>query len=118
MSFDLEKWKVHRDNLVMRFRELKYVEDPVKLKESVTEACIYLEDTSIDLLGYKIWGSPWTPWFHDWGFNSRRGPECKSHWDKIPDDTDIILTHGPPLAFGDRCDHGGYAGCLDLLEAI
>ena len=65
---------------------------------------IYLEDSSCEVLGYKIWGSPWTPWFCDWGFNARRGEESKSHWDKIPNDTDIILTHGPPLGFGDKTD--------------
>ena len=45
----------------------------------------------------KIYGSPWQPNFYDWAFNlPRMGEEMKSKWDMIPDDTDVLITHGPP----------------------
>ena len=30
--------------------------------------CVYLEDSWINLYGYKIYGSPWTPEFGSMGF--------------------------------------------------
>lgn len=74
---------------------------------------IYLNDESVVIDGIKIWGSPITPWFHDWAWNRQRGEKIKAHWDKIPNDTDIILTHGPVLGI---LDSGN--GCADLLEAF
>lgn len=39
-------------------------------------------------------------------------------WEKIPADTDILITHGPPLGYGDLCEGGHRAGCYDLLNII
>jgi Icc-related predicted phosphoesterase len=50
----------------------------------------------------KIYGSPWQPEFHNWAFNlPKNGVELDQKWNNIPDDTDILITHGP--AFG-YCD--------------
>lgn len=58
----------------------------------------YLQDSSVELMGLKIYGSPWQPAFYDWAFNlPRNGEELKEKWDAIPDDTDILITHGPPF---------------------
>lgn len=77
----------------------------------------YLEDEGIELLGYKIWGSPWQPWFHNWAFNLQRGHEIQEKWNLIPDDTEILITHGPPK---NVLDVEGFSkthvGCADLLE--
>ena len=44
----------------------------------------------------KIYGSPWQPEFYNWAFNlPRMGEELKAKWAAIPEDTDILLTHGP-----------------------
>lgn len=40
------------------------------------------------------------PVFCDWGFNLERGEPIKEKWDLIPDDTDILITHGPPIGEG------------------
>lgn len=64
----------------------------------------YLEDFSKyvyiqDHIPVKIYGSPWQPEFYNWAFNlPRNGEELKKKWELIPDDTDILITHGP--AFG------------------
>jgi len=45
----------------------------------------------------KFYGSPWQPYFHDWAFNlPRLGEEMEKKWLMIPDDTDVLITHGPP----------------------
>ena len=46
--------------------------------------------------------SPWQPRFNDWAFNLDRGrKELAARWDAIPDDADIVVTHGPAYGFGD-----------------
>jgi len=41
---------------------------------------------------------------------------CK--WNKIPDDTDILVTHTPPVGHGDLCCTGIRAGCVELLTTV
>jgi Icc-related predicted phosphoesterase len=79
---------------------------------------IYLDDSGIELDGVSIWGSPITPWFYDWAFNCARGSEIRRHWMKIPEGTDILMTHGPPLGHLDYTDRGTNVGCADLRDII
>jgi len=37
------------------------------------------------------------PVFCDWAFNLERGEPLQKKWDLIPEDTDILITHGPPI---------------------
>jgi Icc-related predicted phosphoesterase len=94
----------------------------------------YLNDSGCEIFGIKFWGSPVTPWFHDWAFNRNRYIEgitadnltrsIKPHWDMIPDDTDILITHGPPYGildkvlnlYGSETDY--HKGCEYLMERI
>ena len=76
-----------------------------------------LIDQSIVVDGVRIYGSPIQPWFHDWAFNRARGEEIANVWAKIPDDTQVLVTHGPALGIGDLC-RGGNVGCADLLKRI
>jgi hypothetical protein len=39
-------------------------------------------------------------------------------WNQIPDDTDILVTHGPPVGYGDLCYSGVRAGCVELLTTV
>lgn len=75
----------------------------------------YLRDEATEIDGVTIWGSPWQPWFHDWAFNLRRGAEIRAKWDLIPDDTDILVTHGPPFGHLDGVEHPGW---LEVDEAV
>jgi Icc-related predicted phosphoesterase len=36
----------------------------------------------------------------------------------IPDDTDILITHTPPIGHGDLCCSGVRAGCVELLSTV
>lgn len=86
-----------------------------------------LKDTGIDLLmgegieigGFKIWGSPTTPRFFDWAFMAERGKDIAYQWKQIPDDTDILITHGPPYGHGDYVPRDNrVVGCLELLKRV
>ncbi|MGB0848880.1 MAG: metallophosphoesterase family protein, partial [Thiolinea sp.] len=58
---------------------------------------IYLNDSGIEIDGVHFWGSPIQPEFFNWSFQRRRGQDIRRHWDMIPANTDILLTHGPPF---------------------
>jgi len=82
---------------------------------------IYLEDSNVVIEGLKIHGSPITPYFHNWAFN--RFPEdIEKHWDLIPSDTDILVTHGPPFGFLDLVNNvynnNKRCGCPYLVKQI
>ena len=57
---------------------------------------IYLQNSGIEIQGFRFWGSPVTPWFLGMAFNARAGNELKRVWRKIPSSTDVVITHGPP----------------------
>jgi Icc-related predicted phosphoesterase len=80
---------------------------------------VYLENSGVELAGLKFWGSPATPEFCNWAFNYRRGEEIDKIWQLIPDDTDVLITHGPPAGIRDWIAEGSESlGCRNLREAI
>jgi len=79
---------------------------------------IYLNDSGTEIDGIKFWGSPIQPWFHNWAFNRKRGDEIKKHWDLIPKDTDVLMTHGPVFGHLDWTISGLRVGCEDLLNKV
>ena len=66
----------------------------------------------------SVYGSPWTPEFCRWAFNLPRGEALRRVWSRIPDSTDILITHGPPHGRGDLTLHSSHFGCRDLLHEI
>ena len=78
----------------------------------------YLEDDATEIEGVRFYGSPWQPWFYDWAFNLERGAEIRAKWRLIPADTEVLITHGPPLGRGDVTVRGEAVGCADLLERV
>ena len=79
---------------------------------------IYLNDSGTTVGGINIWGSPITPWFYNWAFNRHRGEEIQKHWNLIPSNTDVLLTHGPVLGIHDTVINGEHVGCRDLLQKV
>jgi Icc-related predicted phosphoesterase len=79
---------------------------------------IYLLDEEVTINGFKIYGSPWQPRFYNWAFNVDRG-SLMPYWDKIPEDTDILITHGPPKGKFDLTQYTGeQVGCEELAARL
>lgn len=108
----------HRHKVVIAGNHDFAFERQPQAARSALKSGHYLEDSGVELEGLKFWGSPWQPWFFDWAFNLQRGPELAARWALIPEDTDILVTHGPPAGHGDLTSRGDRAGCVDLLERI
>ena len=104
---DEPEWAVDR---LKSYKNIEYLQDE--------EYGLYdiIEDRSIN-----IYGSPWQPWFYNWAFNlPRNGEELQSKWDAIPENTDILITHGPAFGFLDDVEgrRGIHLGCELLIERI
>jgi len=87
------------------------------------ENITYLCNEAAVIEGVKFWGSPITPTFLNWHFMKNRGGPIRGVWGLIPDDVDVIITHGPPYGHGSlappyRTAQPKEAGCLDLLNRI
>jgi predicted phosphohydrolase len=94
-----------------------FVRQPEESRRLVGEA-VYLQDSGAVLDGVRFWGAPWQPEYRGWAFNLPRGEVLAAKWALIPDGTDVLVTHGPPLGVGDDCGEAVRQGCRDLLEAV
>jgi len=78
----------------------------------------YLCDEAAQIAGLALWGSPWTPRFASMAFNLDRGAALAERWAEIPNNLDLLITHGPPRGIGDRMALGLRVGCADLRAAV
>jgi Icc-related predicted phosphoesterase len=81
----------------------------------------YLQDSSVEIENLKIYGSPYQPRFFDWAFNLMRGAELAEKWKLIPDETDVLITHGPPFGILDEVPRQYFienTGCEELRKRV
>lgn len=86
---------------------------PERYEPLFTKAGIhYLRDELIVFGGVRIYGSPYTSWFHGdrWAFNLPQGKDTYDHWKQIPKNLDVLVTHGPPNRILDSVGADEYAG--------
>lgn len=83
-----------------------------------TDDVICLEDSAAEIESIRIYGSPWTPEYHGWAFGYSRGEQAKRKWLSIPDEIDILITHGPPYGIRDERPDGLAIGCRDLRARV
>ena len=75
-------------------------------------------DSFVHDSGIKIWGSPYAPKFGIWAFELINKEKSKEHWKQIPDDADIVMTHGPPEGILDTDASGDSNGDANLLKEV
>ena len=98
----------------------KQLIDDVNHNGSIT----YLQDNGCEIDGIKFWGTPWTPEFYGWAFHLFHD-DGKAIFDLIPNDTDVLISHGPAYGMLDEIRTPlttgatpGHIGCEHLLKAI
>lgn len=87
------------------------------------ETIRYLEDSEktieVDDLSVNIYGSPWQPEFNNWAFNlPHNGDELANVWNDVPENTDILITHGPPKFILDSIETVKDLGCELLRNRV
>lgn len=108
----------HRHKVVIAGNHDRCLEIEPDLGAEIFTHCHYLFDSGVEIEGVRFWGSPWQPWFLDWAFNLQRGPALRAKWDMIPQNTDVLITHGPPHGILDRTTTGDPVGCEELRVAV
>jgi len=93
-------------------------EEAERFKELLPMEVSYLNDSQIIINGIKIWGSPVSPDMTGWAFGKERGLEMKEHWDLIPEDIEILITHTPPKDILDKSRSGKSIGCEELKKRL
>jgi Icc-related predicted phosphoesterase len=86
-------------------------------RELITEATLLINEGTV-MQGLRIWGSPCTP--SDRGaFGPGTAQEREELFSRIPEDTDILITHGPLRGILDQSAlEGKHQGCDQLLTAV
>lgn len=107
----------HRHKVVVAGNhDIMFERRPEDARRMIDAAC-YLQDQETTIDGVKFYGSPWSPEFGFWAFgvpvNSTR---MENIWKKVPDDTDVLITHGPPFSILDKNSRGKSVGCELLLR--
>lgn len=80
----------------------------------------YLRDSGLTIDGVKFWGTPYVPEFFGWAF-MEVDSDLHLRYDNIPEDTDVLISHGPPYGFGDvATDFGSieHVGSYALSSAL
>ena len=89
-----------------------------------TESVVYLQDELVEVEGLKIWGSPYQSWYGNYAFNFPRNDPGQNYkqarriWGMIPNEIDILVTHGPAYGILDKTFDGRKTGCPVLYEAV
>jgi Icc-related predicted phosphoesterase len=79
------------------------------IQDFLPDNCFYLCNSGVTIDGLKFWG---VPYFTMDDVNGTI-PQMMA---QIPADTDILITHRPPLGILDTTDNS--YGCIDLLQAV
>jgi len=109
-----------RHKLVIAGNHDTLFDQDAKLAQARLTEATYLQDSGVRLEGLNFWGSPVNSVMgEDWAFSVERGAAIRKHWDRIPADTDVLITHEAPYGTLDKSHvlarHGG---CQNLLGAL
>lgn len=66
---------------------------------------------------FKVFGSPFSQFQGNWAFGYESN-DAAALWDKIPLDTDIIVTHTPPRSHCDQKANAQSVGCDALYQSM
>ncbi len=99
--------------LVPGNHDLPFLDGSVQPPEGIQ----LLVDRSLQVLGLKIYGSPSIPFRAASGCNcfSEDRDRLEEKWQSIPRDTELLVTHGPPLGIGDG--NSTLTSCTDEQES-
>ena len=97
--------------------DMLFEKNNVLAKSLIPENIIYLEDNEVVINGIKFYGSPVSKPFCNWAFN-RPEEKLKQHWEAIPDDVDVLITHEAPNSIKDFGHDLSHQGSPSLYKEI
>jgi len=103
--------------LVFGNHDGNYIHTLTRVIEKGYTDTLFLNNGSINIDGIKIFGSPHSVEFGSWWF-MMKDDELEELWKKIPDNTNILITHGPPFGILDYTFDGHTTGSKTLLKRV
>jgi Icc-related predicted phosphoesterase len=85
----------HRHKIVVPGNHEFFLESNPERRSLIDNATVLI-DESIVIEGLNIYGSPMTP-LYDAAFGNSSPKDRQRHWCNIPDNTHVLVTHGPPF---------------------
>lgn len=111
-----------RERIIIAGNHDRVLQSKSRRARALLSDCTYLKDNDVEIGGMRIYGSPWQPWFYDWAFNFPKADDgrfARAVWEKIPLDTDILVTHGPPHGILDQVGaNTPHLGCSALRDRV
>ena len=89
----------HRYKIVVPGNHEFFLESNPERRALLDNANVLI-DESIEIEGLTIYGSPMTP-LYGAAFGKSSPKDRERHWSKVPDDTHVLVTHGPPFGILD-----------------
>jgi Icc-related predicted phosphoesterase len=83
------------------------------MRDLISSKFNYLQDSSIVIDDIHIYGTPWVNKCGEWAFSEIEA-KLKTHYTKIPNNVDVLVTHGPAEGTADATIFGKRAGSSSL----
>lgn len=122
--FEFSKWfgsLPYKHKLVSPGNHDRYSEKQLHISKAIfaDNECELLVDELKVIDGKRMYFSPWTPRYGRWSWMRERGEDIKKVWDGIPENLDLLVTHGPPWGTLDISIYDAvHCGCEELMKAI
>lgn len=114
----LVKQYTHGVVLVAGNHDFSFQRDPMVYAQACEDRGItYLCESGCVIGGLSVWGSPYCQRFNHWAFMYDKYMEHRI-WDRIPEDTDVLVTHEAPMGILDKSEEGYYLGSEGLRLAV
>jgi predicted phosphohydrolase len=85
---------------------------------SLVDNATVLINEGVDIDGLRVWGSPVTP-LYGGAFGLSSAEDRRRLYARIPESTDVLITHGPPYGVLDSDANSGlHSGCRELFDAV
>ncbi|HSY35604.1 MAG TPA: metallophosphatase domain-containing protein [Acidobacteriaceae bacterium] len=120
---DFDEWlgeQPHPQKWVVPGNHEFFLEADSRRRSLLSNAQVLI-DEAVTVEGLRFYGSPMTP-LYGGAFGKSSSSDRKQHWSKIPNDTHILITHGPPHGILDLSprppDRMGDPELLDRIKQL
>lgn len=105
----------HRHRILVPGNHDRFLEDPAN-RRLVSNAIVLINEGTV-VEGLRLWGTPNTPVGP--GFCVPSAEERRRIYARIPSETDVLISHGPPRGILDRAPGSSFhSGDQELLDAV
>lgn len=117
---DFNRWLgelPHRRKIVVPGNHEYFLESDASRCSLLSNAVVLINE-GVEVKGLRIWGFPATP-LYGGAFGRISADEREQRYARIPADTDVLITHGPPYGIRDSAPGSNFhSGCPELLETV